>query len=93
MKATLIRYNAKGLNKSDSSKISKGLMGYTDKSNNGRYTYRRKGLVTSMENIIISRSTFIVPRNKTKEIVSYIKSKSGNVSSWIIDIPSKYFKN
>lgn len=93
MKATLITYNTKGLNKSESSKLSKGLVGYTDKSNNGKYTYKRAGLIASMKSIIISRSTFIIPRNKTKEIVLYIKAKRGKASSWLIDIPQKYFKN
>lgn len=93
MKAILISYTTKGLSKTESSKLSKGLVGYTDKSNKGNYTYKRKGLIASMGGIIISRSTFAVPENKAKEIITYIKKRHGNISSWEINIPRKYFKD
>ena len=93
MKAILISYTTKGLSKTESSKLSKGLVGYTDRSNRGNYTYKRKGLIVSIGGIIISRSTFIVPKNKAKEIMSHIKKRDGSVSYWEINIPRKYFKD
>ena len=92
MKAILITYSAKGLSKTESSKLSKALIGYLDSSNNAKYTYKRKGLVTSVNNIIVSKSTFIVPRNKIQRLISYIESRGAKVLSWDIDIPRKYFK-
>jgi len=93
VKATLITYNTRGLNKSESSKISKGLIGYLDKSNKGKYVYKRSGLINSIRSVVVSRSTFIIPRNKTKDIVSYIKSRGGKVSLWMVDVPQEYLKN
>lgn len=92
MEATLISYSAKDLSKTEASKLSKGLLGYKDKSNRGRYTYNRIGLIKTIKGIIVSKSTFIVPRKNTKDVLSYIKSRNGKVSSWDIIIPDKYFK-
>lgn len=93
MKAKLITYSSKGLTKTESSKLSKGLMGYTDKSNSSQYTYKRRGILGVTSRITVSKSTFIVPIEQSKEIVSYIKEKGGTVVSWDIDIPRKHFKN
>lgn len=92
MEATLISYSAKDLSKTEASKLSKGLLGYKDKSNKGRYTYNRMGLIKTIKGIIVSKSTFIVPRKNTKEAISYIKARNGMAFSWDIIIPDKYFK-
>lgn len=93
MNAVLISYSTKGLSKTESSKISKRLIGYIDKSNKGGYTYVRKGLISSLGGIVIARSTFIIPQEKIKEILSFISSKKLSINSWNIEIPRKYFKN
>lgn len=92
MEATLISYSAKDLSKTEASKLSKGLLGYKDRSNKGRYTYNRMGLIKTIKGIIVSKSTFIVPRKNTKEVISYIKARNGMSFSWDIIIPDKYFK-
>ena len=93
MDAVLISYSTQGLSKTEASKISKSLKGYTDKSNKGAYIYEREGLISSLRGIVISRSTFIVPKNDAKQVIEYITSKKGVISSWNINIPKKYFKN
>lgn len=93
MDAVLISYSTKRLSKTESSKISKGLIGYTDKSNKGNYIYERKGLILSLGGIVISRSTFIIPKQNAKQVIGYITSKNGNISSWNINIPKRYLKN
>ena len=92
MKAILITYSAKDLSKSESSKLSKALIGYIDKSNKARYTYKREGLIKPENGIIISKSTFIVKMEAAKELISFIQSKKGKVTYWEIDISKKYFK-
>ena len=81
MKAALITYSAKGLNKTEASKLSKKLLGYVDKSNKAQYTYKRKGLITAEKAIIIAKSVFIVPKSEpgkiTKEISAFIDGKGG----------------
>lgn len=93
MKALLIAYSAKGLSKTDASKLSKKLLGYVDKSNKGQYTYKRKGLITAEGSIIIAKSVFIVPRNQAKDIIEEIQKNQANIFSWEIELPEKYFKN
>lgn len=92
MEATLISYSANDLSKTEASKLSKGLLGYKDKSNRGRYTYNRIGLIKPIKGIIVSKSTFIVPRKNTKDVLSYIKARKGMAFSWDIIIPDRYFK-
>ena len=92
MEATLISYRAKDLSKTEASKLSKGLLGYKDKSNRGRYTYNRMGLIKTIKCIIVSKSIIYRAAKNTKDILSYIKTRNGNVSSWDIIIPDKYFK-
>ena len=77
MEATLISYRAKDLSKTEASKLSKGLLGYKDKSNRGRYTYNRMGLIKTIKCIIVSKSTFIVPRKIPK--ISFRTLKRGMV--------------
>ena len=93
MKATLISYTSNGLSKTESSKLSKALVGYTDKSNRAMYYYKRKGLVTNTKNIIICRSAFIVPKNMAKDIISFIKERGAKALSWDLEISQKYFKD
>lgn len=93
MKAVLMSYKTEGLSKTESSKLSKRLVGYTDRSNKSKYTYERKGLIRKAKGLIISKSTFIIPYNKAEEIREYINSKQGLVSLWNIEIPSRYFKS
>lgn len=93
MKATIITYTAKGLSKTESSKLSKKLIGYKDKSNKAQYTYKRKGLITSTKHIIITKSAFIIPKKESKKIISSIEKNRGKVQSWDIDIPKKHFKS
>lgn len=93
MKSKIISYNIKGLTKTDASKLSKLLIGYKDKSNNGAYEYQRKGLVTSKEHIILGRSVFIVLEKDASLILKTIEERKGLVKMWDVDIPKKYFKS
>ena len=93
MKATLITYSAKKLNKSEASKLSKALIGYLDKSNKAKYTYKRQGLIEPHKGIVVSRSTFIVKKPDDKKIIDFILAKNAKVSFWNIEIPNNYFNN
>ena len=93
MKSKLISYNTKGLSKTESSKLSKALIGYIDKSNKGNYIYNRRGLISAVKGVIIARSTFVVPISEAKDIIKYIRERRGKVSSWNIEFPRKSFKN
>jgi len=93
MKATLIAYTSKGLSKTESSKLSKALIGYTDKSNNGKYLYNRNGLVKNTKHIIICRSAFIVPKDIAESILYFIKKRRAKALSWNLEISQEQFRN
>jgi len=84
MEAVLFTYDAKKLDKSTSSKTSKKLIGYKDKSNKGHYIYNREGLIQANEGIIISKSTFIIPKKNAKKVFKSIKVKGLEISKWNI---------
>ena len=54
MKAKLVTYTTKNLNKSEKSILSKKLYGYLDKSNNSKYTYQRKGILSNIKYVSTS---------------------------------------
>jgi len=93
MKAALITYSAKGLNKTEASKLSKKLLGYVDKSNKAQYTYKRKGLITAEKAIIIAKSVFIVPKSEARKITKEIRKRGADTALWEIELPEKYFKS
>ena len=89
MEAVLITYTATKLSRNEASKLSKALIGYKDKSNKARYTYKRKGLVGNKNHLIIAKSTFIVTKKESKKILDCIKNKGGTARFWNLKIPKK----
>lgn len=92
MKAVLFSYKCPNKNKVDASKISKMLVGYKDSSNKGNYEYKREGIIKKNKGIIVSKSTFIIPKANSDKIVKEIRKKGASVSVWEIDLPKKYLK-
>lgn len=92
MEAILFTYSCKGMNKTEASKISKKLLGYKDSSNNGKYQYEREGIIKSNKGIIISKSTFIIPKSES-DILDKLKDKGVKIQSWDIKLPKKYLNN
>jgi hypothetical protein len=92
MKAVVIRYKAKGLSKTEASKLSKKLFGYKDKSNKGEYFYERTGLVTEQPHIKFAKGVFAIPKEKAQKIINSIKKMKAKLDIWEADIKSAYFK-
>ena len=59
MKAKIITYETKQMTNSQKSIISKRLFGYTDRTKGSKYKYKRKGILEGIQNIIITKKTFI----------------------------------
>lgn len=86
MKAKLITYSTNSLTSTQRSILSKRINGYKDKSNKGRYTYRREGLITRLPHIKIANKAFII-RNKDFSLISKEMKKCGaTLKSWDINI-------
>jgi len=74
MKKTLITYSLAG--RKNALEITRQIYGYKDHSNHGRYTYKRKGILTNIPYQKISRTTFwINPKYKQEIIQQFQKLK------------------
>ncbi|KXA94264.1 hypothetical protein AKJ37_07780 [candidate division MSBL1 archaeon SCGC-AAA259I09] len=82
MKAKLVTYRTEKLNKSEKSKLSKKLYGYTDKSHHGKYVYEREGLLDEIKHIKIYKNTFIVPIENWAPIKEELKKRKVNIKTW-----------
>ena len=55
------------------------IYGYTDKSNKGKYTYERKGLITRYPYIKIQRGLIIVRIDDAEEIINLLEKHGAEV--------------
>jgi len=82
----LICYNIKASNisRSDTDRFLRELAGHNDKSNHGKYTYRKRGILDEIPHIKLVRSVIVVSSNKSTQIINLIK-KYG-INAYIRDI-------
>ncbi len=82
----IICYNIKASNisRSDTDRFLRELAGHNDKSNYGKYTYRKRGILDEMPHIKLVRSVIVVSSNKSTPIINLIK-KYG-INAYIRDI-------
>ncbi|HID42403.1 MAG TPA: hypothetical protein EYP30_01280 [Archaeoglobaceae archaeon] len=73
MKSRLICYSLKGKNAVERMKFQREMYGFKDLSNNGRYSYRRKGLMDSIPHKKILDSVIIVSPFDAKSVIRLLK--------------------
>lgn len=83
----MICYTLGKKNHKERSKLKRELLGYADKSNNGQYEYRRKGLLQNIPNIRPIRSV-IITQNEDSAKVQKLLKKYG-AKTHIFDITLK----
>jgi hypothetical protein len=86
MKAIIITYTTENMNNTQKSIISKTINGYTDKSNQSKYTYQRKGLFQKIPHTKITDKTYIITENDYKKIQKTLKNLQINIKTWKINI-------
>jgi len=69
MNLTLVKYNTKHLNKKQKINFSRETFGYKDKSNQGQYTYTRKGTLTDYIYDKIGKSVFLIKTKDEKKVI------------------------
>ncbi|MBS3176042.1 hypothetical protein J4457_02285 [Candidatus Woesearchaeota archaeon] len=74
MKAKLICYTIKQKGHKARSKLKRELFGYTDKSNNGKYEYERKGLLQKIPNLKPIRSVIITKIEDSNKLIKILKN-------------------
>jgi len=86
MEAKLITYSTENLGSTQRSIISKRISGYIDKSNNSRYTYKRKGLIEGIPHIKVANKTFILKKKDFPAIRKKLKKLGVKIKVWNIEI-------
>jgi len=71
--------------KSKQSLLSKKIYGYTDNSNNGRYSYERPGILTPISKLILGKASFVI-HEKDVEIITEILKMDVIVKTYDISI-------
>ena len=77
---TIILYRIKAkTTKSNTEKFCREFYGYTDKSNYGKYTYYRKGLLDVVPHIKLIRGAIIVQKNDQKKVITFLRQFNAEI--------------
>ena len=69
----IIYYSLEGLLPKDKTKFCRTFLGYNDKSQFGRYTYVRSGLLDDIPHVRIAPSLLIVDKEAQPKIENFVK--------------------
>jgi len=74
---TLIAFKLKKEIKStERTRFFRELYGCTDKSNYGKYTYKRKGILDDLPHKMLIRAVIIVKSDDAKELIDFLSDKA-----------------
>ena len=77
MTKNIICYSLGKLEPKKRLKFNQELYGYTDRSNHGKYVYKRTGILTNVKYDKPFDSTLIIPTEVAKEVVRQLKKYKG----------------
>lgn len=89
MEAKIICYTLKKANDKIRSKFKRDFFGYEDKSNRGKYNYKRDGLVNQILNLRPVRSTIIVQNKDVNKVIKLLKKYNAEIKAYDIIIDEK----
>lgn len=61
-------------------KFCRDFYGFMDKSNNGKYSYKRKGFINQFKYVKLMKSLLIVKKEDFKEIISFLKKYNASLT-------------
>ncbi len=79
MKRKVVCYSLVGLTSTERSNFQRMLYGFKDISNNGKYTYKRSGVMSGIKHTKVYFSAVIVDANKIDEVVNIINKFGAKV--------------
>ena len=79
MKSIIVSYTLEKTKQSQKLLIHRLLYGYEDFSNNGAYSYQRKGLIETCKGKKINRGVFIIPLQFKDKIIPILKKNKANL--------------
>ena len=83
-KVSIVKYNLKGVSVVKKTLLHRALYGYTDHSNKGKYTYKRKGVLEGLDYKKISDSALLMDTSDVDKVISITKKYKIKVN--IIDL-------
>ena len=93
MKARLICYSLRNADATAKNSFKRELNGYKDISNNGQYTYKRKGLLQQIEHKMPVRSVVIVGEKDKNKVIRLLRKYKLKHHVFSINILSKELQN
>ena len=88
MKAKLISYDLSNVNQVGKVLVKRQLFGYTEYSNNAKYTYKRKGILSEVPHMKLARAVVIVRIKDALAVEKAIKSVKGKYLTLSIEVKS-----
>ena len=89
MKAKIITYKTEKMTNSQRSILSKRIFGYKDRTKNSTYIYKRIGILSQFEHIIITKKTFVIKESDAKVVIENIEKLGAKMKIWDISISKK----
>jgi len=86
MKAVLIYYSLGRVDHATRSLFKRELIGYTDRSNNGRYKYIRKGILSDIPHLKPGKGVIIVGLKDCNTVKSLLRKYKAKLKSFDISI-------
>ena len=86
MKAKLICYDLSKISQIKKVEVKRALFGYTEYSNNAKYTYNRKGILSDIPNLRLTRAVIIIPNKEENKVINVIKRYRGEYKSFNIEV-------
>lgn len=86
MKAKLICYDLRNLDQIKKVEVKRALFGYTEYSNNAKYTYKREGILKNIPHFRPARAVIIVSNKDEKQVINVIKDLKGKYKSFNIEV-------
>ena len=85
MKAIILCLEYPNCTKSQQSRLSKEIYGFTDNSNNGRYSYEREGILTKIPKLVLAKAAVIIYEHD-REVIQKIRKLGVLVTEYPISI-------
>jgi hypothetical protein len=79
MKSIIVSYTLENSKPHQKIIIHRQLYGYTDHSNNGSYSYKRKGLIEHYSGTKLNRGVFIIPVKYKDKIIPLLLKNKANI--------------
>ena len=88
MNARLISYDLSKVNQIGKVSVKRQLFGYTEYSNNAKYIYERKGILSKIPHLKLARAVIILKTKDVRIVEKVIKSVKGKYQSFPIEVKS-----